>query len=174
MSRKVAPHQVIALFFELAGHDHFKDYRVFGLSQSDQYDARAMIKRAGDKDMPANPQDDRQALTVEFKIDAASVIRDFERETKSAKDIHLLVAWREGTSTSEQFLFADIKHSKHYPGRVFPGVQRYLLDTRTDVHVQVLLLEPFVEALKNPKPAAAPPATAPAPAKKTTAKKKGE
>jgi hypothetical protein len=73
---------------------------------------------------------------------------------------------------SEQILFADIKHSKHYPSGVFPGVQRYLVDTRTDVHVQVLLLEPVVESLKNPKPAAAPPA--PAPAKKPAAKKKGE
>jgi hypothetical protein len=152
---------VIALFFEMAGKGLFKDYRVYGLSQSDQYDARAMIKRVGEKDMPPHPADDRQAMTVEFKIDASAVIKDFEREIKNAKDINLLIAWREGTSTSEQFLFADIKHSKHYPARVFPGVQRYLLDTRTDVHVQVLLLEPLIEMLKNPKPPEPPPPAAP-------------
>ena len=138
---------VIALFFELAGHGYFPDYRLFGLSQKDKYDTRATIKRTGDTSAPPIPSDERQLLVVEFKVVAASLIKDLEREEKDVKDIHLIIAWEEGTSTSPRFGFADIEHSRYYPKRTFPQVQRYLEDTRSGAQVQVLLLKPIVQEI---------------------------
>jgi hypothetical protein len=142
---------VIALFFELAGRGHFKDYRIFGMSQWDKYDSRGAVRRVGEKEQPPTPRDDGQALTVEFKVEAAAVIDDFEKEAKNPKEIQLLIAWREGTTTSEHYGFADIQHSRYAPKKVFPAVQRYLQDTKTGAEVQVLLLQPIVETLRAGK-----------------------
>lgn len=138
---------VIGLFFELAGHGIFPGYRIFGLSQSDKYDSRALIKRVGEVDEPQIPQDERGLAVVEFKRSANLIIRELEQASKSAGDIDLLIAWNEGASASEQFGFADIEHSRYYPDNIFPKVQRYLLDTRSGRQVQVLLLEPIVHEL---------------------------
>lgn len=138
---------VIALFFELAGHGYFPDYRIFGLSQKDKYDARAVIKRIGETSIPPTPGDERQLLIVEFKVIAASIIKDLEREEKDVKDMHLLIAWEEGTSPSQRFGFADITHSRYHPKQSFPQVQRYLEDTRSGAQVQVLLLKPIVQEI---------------------------
>lgn len=143
---------VIALFFELAGRGYFPGYRLFGLSQKDKYDARAVIRRTGDSSDPLTPSDERHLLVLEFKVEAASIVRDFEREEKSAREIHLLVAWNEGTSSSARFGFADIDHSRYYPARSFPRVQRYLEDTRTGAQIQVLLLKPIVQELLEQTP----------------------
>ncbi|TET41401.1 MAG: ATP-binding protein [Dehalococcoidia bacterium] len=138
---------VIALFFELAGHGYFPDYRLFGLSQKDKYDTRATIKRTGETSAPPIPSDERRLLVVEFKVVAASLIKDLEREEKDVKDIHLIIAWEEGTSTSPRFGFADVEHSRYYPKRTFPQAQRYLEDTRSGAQVQVLLLKPIVQEI---------------------------
>jgi hypothetical protein len=140
---------VIALFFELAGRGYFPDYRVFGLSQKDRYDARAIIKRTGDTSVPPVPSDERQLLIVEFKVIAASVIQDMDRGEKDAKDMHLIIAWDEGQSSLPRFGFADITHSKYHPKRTFARVQRYLEDTRSGAQVQVLLLKPIVQEILN-------------------------
>lgn len=155
---------VIALFFELAGKGRFPDFRLFGMSQWDKYDSRGAVRRVGESDPPATPRDDSQALTVEFKVEAAAVIDDFEKEAKTAKDIQLLIAWREGKNTSEHYGFSDIQHSRFAPKKIFPSVQRYLLDTKSGAEVQVLLLEPIVQTLRA---AAGPPATSPAAAPPT-------
>jgi len=128
---------VIALFFELAGHGYFPDYRLFGLSQKDKYDARALIKRSGEASIPPVPSDERHLLVVEFKVIAASIVQDLDRGEKDAKDMHLLIAWEEGQSPLPRFGFADIAHSKYYPKRTFARVQRYLEDTRSGAQVQV-------------------------------------
>ena len=109
------------------------------------------------------------AVTIEFKVEAALVISDFEKEAKHARDVELLVAWDEGTTTSVQFGFADIRHSAYFPDRIFPGVGRYLVDTKTGAQVQILLLKPMIDNLKAGRPPieAHPPAPA-----QTTAKRR--
>jgi hypothetical protein len=142
---------VIALFFELAGRGVFPQYRFFGLSQVDKYDARAAIRREGDPPGVLSPQDESELRVVEFKRTAASVCVDFDRGRKSPNEVHLIIAWDEGESPIERFGFADIEQSRAYqasPRRVFPGAQRFLEDTQTGAQVQVLLLKRIVEALK--------------------------
>jgi hypothetical protein len=138
---------VIALFFELAGRGFFPEYKLFGLSQKDQYDARALIRRAGESEDPAVPVDDRQLQVVEFKVVMSGILSDLEREAKTAREMHLLVAWDKGSFVSERFAVADIEHSRYFPERVFPRAQHYLEDTRSGAQIQVLLLRPIVEEL---------------------------
>lgn len=138
---------VIALFFELAGRGYFADYQLFGLSQKDKYDARAVIRRTGDPSTPPIPSDERHLLVAEFKVKAASLVPELEREQKVAKDIHLVIAWEEGSSSSPRYAFADIEHSKYSPKRTFPRAQRYLEDTRSGAQAQVLLLKPIVQQI---------------------------
>ena len=136
---------VIALFFELIGRGYISGYQVFGLSQRDPYDGRFLIKYKDDENDPAEPLDDRQLTAVDFKVSASSVIRDLERETKDPRELKLVIAWDEGSSNSDRFGFADIEHSRYYPGKVYPGVTRYLQNTKSGAQIQVLLLKSVVD-----------------------------
>ncbi len=139
---------VIALTFELAGHGEFDEYKFFGLSSVDRYDSRAAIVTEGlDPAEVFDPDNDRDLSVVEFKHTAGSLTVDFERNQKDINDIDLLIAWCEGTSQATQYIFEDIAHSNAAaanPSRVFPGVERYIHDTRTGRQVQVLLLDRLV------------------------------
>jgi hypothetical protein len=143
---------VIALFFEMAGHNVFGSYRIFGLSSKDTYDARAGIAtEAKPAELAHNPTDERDLAVVEFKHTASEIVRDFLAGAKDPADLNLLIAWREGSSPSDHYIFEDIKHSddfKRNPSRVFAGVERYIEDSRTGNQVQVLLLDKLVKELK--------------------------
>ena len=140
---------VIALFFELAGHGVLLGYQIFGLSQKERYDSRAVIRYDGKTNDPPIPQEDRHLRVVEFKVKASNVIADLLRGAKKAEDMHLLIAWEEGASSSDQFMFADIEHSRFHPNRKYPKAQKYLRDTKTGAQVQVLLLKDVVNELKQ-------------------------
>ncbi|MEU1795639.1 ATP-binding protein [Streptomyces californicus] len=151
---------VIALFFELAGKGKFPEFSWYGLSQRDKYDARAVIQREGDDaDILKNPVETNLRV-VEFKIRAGSITQDFDREDKNAGDIHLLIAYEEGVSKSDQFQFIDLQDSDtvhRAPERIFPHVTRVLKDTRTGFEVQVLILRDCLEKFFPPPPAPAAP-----------------
>ena len=153
LSTKKAPrdeNDVIALFFELLGREYIKGYQNFGLSQRESYDGRFLIRRSEDVNDPEEPPDDRQLLAVEFKITASSIIRDFEQGIKDPLELKLLIAWDEGSSSSNQFHFEDIEHSiQHHPGKVYSKVTRYLQDTRSGFQIQVLLLKSVIEDIRQ-------------------------
>ena len=153
LSTKKAPrdeNDVIALFFELLGREYIKGYQNFGLSQRESYDGRFLIRRSEDVNDPEEPPDDRQLLAVEFKITASSIIRDFEQGIKDPRELKLLIAWDEGSSSSNQFHFEDIEHSiQHHPGKVYSKVTRYLQDTRSGFQIQVLLLKSVIEDIRQ-------------------------
>ena len=140
---------VIALFFELLGREYLTGYQSFGLSQMEPYDGRFLIRRSGDKSPPLVPADDRQLQAIEFKVTASSLIRDLEREAKDPRELKLVIAWDEGNSNSDQFGFADIEHSMYYENLVYPGVTRYLQNTKSGAQIQVLLLKSVVDSIRE-------------------------
>ena len=142
---------VIALFFELLGRGYIKGYQSFGLSQMDPYDGRFILKRSGDEADPGIPEDDRQLSAVEFKVIASSLIRDLEQGSKNPHELKLLIAWDEGSSSSNQFRFADIEYSKYSSDNVYLGVTRCLHDTKLGSEIQVLLLKSVIEDIKQQK-----------------------
>lgn len=143
---------VIGLFFELAGRGYFPQYRIFGLSQRDVYDCRAAIQREGDDPNVLNPSDDTRLRIVEFKVDAAEVIKDFDRTSKSPRDINLVIAWKVSDYDSKNYGVYDIDQSTAYkasPRRVFPNATKYIYDTKSGAEVQLLLLNEVVEGIKT-------------------------
>ncbi|MGP3733048.1 ATP-binding protein [Streptomyces sp. GDS52] len=151
---------VIALFFELAGMGKFPEFSWYGLSQRDRYDARAVIQRVGESADVLKGPAESDLRVVEFKIRAGSITQDFDREDKSPRDVHLLIAYEEGESKSAQFQFIDLQDSDtahRAPERIFPHVARVLKDTQTGYEVQVLILRDCLEVFFSPPP----PPTAP-------------
>ena len=140
---------VIALFFELLGRGYIDGYQSFGLSQMDPYDGRFIISRSGDTSTPVVPADDRQLSATEFKVTASFLIRDLERGAKDPRELKLVIAWDEGVSNSDQFGFADIEHSRYYPSSIYPGVTRYLQNTKSGAQIQVLLLKSIIDGIRK-------------------------
>ena len=144
---------VISLFAELTARDVLQNYLIFGFSQNDPYDSRMVIRRECDQvDLLHNHKLD-DLKVVEFKLVAASIIRDFESEQKDPKEVDLIIAWDEGVITSSaRFSFEDIQHSKAYkasPQKVFPNVKRFLSDNKRAIEVQALLLKNVISKLKE-------------------------
>ena len=142
---------VIALFFELLGKGYLVGYQSFGLSQKERYDGRFVIKYSGDESSPARPTDDRQLSTVEFKINAITLFREFAQGVKDPRDLDLVIAWEEGSSSSQssQFYFENIEDSRHYRNKVYPGVTHYIADTISGKQIQVLLLKSIIDKIRE-------------------------
>ena len=140
---------VIALFFELLGRGYLEGYQNFGLSQHDRYDGRFVIRRSENDDDSVIPTDDGQLSIVEFKVRAGTLLTDFADGTKDPRDLKLVIAWEEGTSSSAQFYFENIEYSNHHANNVYPGVTRYLEDTMSGSEIQVLLLKSVVDRIRE-------------------------
>lgn len=140
---------VIALFFELLGRRDLTGYQSFGLSQRDTFDGRFLIRRSGDEAELVVPADDRQLSAIEFKVTAATIIKELASETKPPRELKLLIAWDEGSSNSDQFEFADIEYSNFHPDRVYPDVTRYIQNTKSGAQIQVLLLKSVIDRIRE-------------------------
>lgn len=149
--RKVPKYEndVIALFSELLGRGYLEGYQNFGLSQMDPYDGRFIIRRTQDEGDPLPPSDERQLSVVEFKTEADKLFREFEIGDKNPRELNLVIAWEEGSSSSTQFFFENIEYSRHYPDKVYPGVTRYIEDTLSGVQIQVLLLKSITDNIRE-------------------------
>jgi len=143
---------VIALFFEALGKNKIKGYRIFGLSQKDRYDCRAAIQREGDNESILEPEREDQLKVVEFKLKARDIIRDFDQSNKFPREVHLVIAWEEGSYESKYYEIYDIHQSEAYeasPKKVFPEVTHYIHDAKQGTEVQVLLLQEFATKIQS-------------------------
>lgn len=149
-SRKIPndENDVIGLFFELLGKGTLQGYQIFGLSQRDRYDCRALIAR-GSGALPPVPMTDAQLEIVEFKLHASLIVRDIEAEEKNSAEVKLIIAWDEGNITSPRFAFDDQGASHYRAGDIFPGVTRVFFDSNNGAEVQVLLLKSVIEGMSN-------------------------
>lgn len=141
---------VIGLFFEMLGRRDLEGYHLYGLSQKDRYDCRAVIRREADTVSLPNPADDSKLRVVEFKVKADEIIRDFDKMQKFSRDVDLVIAWDIGNYSSNNHEIYDIDQSDAYkasPKQVFPGVTRFIYDAKTGTEVQILLLKDVVGKL---------------------------
>lgn len=139
---------VIALFAALISTKQLNGYLVYGFSQSDRYDSRMIVHRECDPpNLLDNPQE-KDLRTVEFKVSASSIIRDIESDAKDIGDMHLLIAWDQGSMQGTRFSLESIEHSNAYkssPKKVFSGAMHYLNDNKSGKQLQVLLLRHFID-----------------------------
>jgi hypothetical protein len=138
---------VISLFFELTGRDHFQEFLWYGLSSMDTYDGRAVIKRASDPATMLSAPQEHDLRVVEFKLRGASIARDFDREEKQPGRVDLVICYEVGVSPVPTFQVIDIAASD--VGRSdkgpYPGVTHVLLDTVTGREVQILPIRKVIE-----------------------------
>lgn len=140
---------VIALLFELTGRGHLNNFRWFGLSSKDTYDARALIKRNSDPQSMLDNPDKSDLRVVEFKLRGASVARDFNQGAKQAARVDLVICWEIGVSPVGDYLVVDLADSnidKSTEG-AYPGVTHVLMDAVTGFEVQLFPLQTFMETL---------------------------
>lgn len=138
---------VIGLFFELAGNGWFPEYKIFGLSQRATYDGRAAIQREGDDISIFTPEADTDLKTVEFKLHATDVMKDFEQQQKSSREIDLVIAWDEGSYENANYGFHLISESAaadRSPSMVYPRASWVIEDRHEGYEVQVILLREIV------------------------------
>ncbi len=144
---------MIALFFELTGRGHFPQFLWYGLSASDTYDARAVIKRASDPETVLTEPKASDLRVVEFKLRGASIARDFDREDKRQDRMHLIICYEVGDSPLEAYQVIPFEDSKYEKADVepFPGVTHVLLDTVTGRETQILPLKEFLKMAYPPQ-----------------------
>jgi hypothetical protein len=158
LSQKKVPHDendVIALFFELTGLGHFSEFRWYGLSSSDPYDGRAIIRRPGDPDRLDTDPRDTDLRVIEFKLRGASIARDFDRETKRPDRVDLVICYEIGDSPVDLYQVVELADSRlgQSDAEPYPGVTHVLLDTVTEREVQLL---PLMAYLTTAYPAETP------------------
>lgn len=144
---------VIALFFELTGRGYFAEYRWYGLSSSDTYDARAIIKRSSDSPKLFTAPVDTDLRVVEFKLRGASIARDFDREEKRPERVNLVICYEVGASPVDTYQVVELADSNLGRGDIeaYPGVTHVLLDTVTEREIQILPLKAFIISAYPPE-----------------------
>ena len=132
---------VIALFFELAGMGIIKGFKWYGLSQSDTYDGRAIIRRESDDPDPLLRPHENDLRTIEFKLKGASIARDFDHEEKHIDIVDLVICYEVDRSPIRDFQVVNWEESALQRNEdPFPFVRSVLHDTRTSNEVQMLAL----------------------------------
>src|SRR4030067_2937424 len=99
----------------------------------DKYDSRMIIKRDCDRLDILDKPSEGDLRIVEFKLEVAGAIKDFENETKDPADIHLLIAWGQGSFNSSRFSIEEIEHANSFkasPKKVFSGVKHFVHDNK--------------------------------------------
>ena len=143
---------LIGLFYELAGHGIFPEYRIFGLSQWERYDGRAAVLMDPDAPSMLDPKDDTRLKMIEFKLHARDIIRNFVLQQKDPHEVNLVIAWDEGTYNNPSYDFFEISESHVYEASrksVFPHANWYIEDRHLGYEIQVILLKEIVEKLKE-------------------------
>jgi len=151
LAEKKIPHDendVIALFFELTGMGHFREFHWFGLSSRDTYDGRAIIRRAEDSERLHDRPRETDLQIIEFKLRGASIARDFDRDEKQFHRVKLVICYEIGTSPIELYQVVEFQDSDtgQSDGAACPGVTHVLLDTVTGRELQILPLKDYLNA----------------------------
>jgi len=156
---------VVALFHELMGLGILRGYRVFATSQSDRYDSLFFWDyHAADKlmfDTKANRLGVNRDLAdsgasepkvLEYKYSFDSLISDFEKEEKFAKQIDLVVCWSPGKAYKEKFQFESLLVADEGSSRQCFGSTHhaYAVGAHDRPAFEVIVLEDLLAWLQNP------------------------
>jgi hypothetical protein len=148
---------VIALIFELVGKGEFSEFEWYGLSSRDTYDCRAFYKPEGSS---AKAKSQSDLKIIEFKLNGASVARDFDTDNdKDLRRVDLVICYEIGKSPVPSYQVVPLEQSDIYRGEnvIYPGVTHVLYDTSSGKEVQLLPLRDYIrKRYSSAKPAALP------------------
>ena len=157
LSITTVPHDendVISLFFELAGRGFISDFKWYGLSQSDTYDGRAIIRRENEDSSVLDDPKEHYLKTIEFKLRGASIARDFDREEKNISEVALVICYELGESAIQGYQIVDWENSEseRIGDLPFPHVRSVLHEARTSTEVQMLVLKDVLKDIVGEPP----------------------
>jgi hypothetical protein len=135
---------VIALLFELVGMGHFSEFDWYGLSSRDTYDCRAYYRAEG---APAKATSQTDLKVIEFKLNGASIARDFDTDDdKDLRRVDLVICYQIGESPIPSYQIVPLDKSDFYRSDKipYPGVTHLLYDTGSGKEVQMLPLREYV------------------------------
>jgi hypothetical protein len=109
------------------------------MSQYLVYDGRAALQLSSQAEVPS-PEVDADLRNVEFKLNLAALIDDFEQELKVPEEITLVVVWDDALSTEiTDYQVVDIEHTDD-ADRGFHRVTKALHCKRRARMIQMLVL----------------------------------
>lgn len=156
---------VIALFHELVGAGVLKGLRFFGTSQNDRYDSLFMIEYPKDFAILFDGTKNRLGIArafdlpyfsepkvLEYKYSFDSLVDDFEKEEKFAKQIDLVVCWTAGTQYKAKFYLMPLLVGDEGSSRLTFGTthQAYAIGSQNSPAFEVLVLEDLLNWLQDP------------------------
>ena len=164
-STPLSEQDVVVLLNQLIAGGVIRGVKMMATSQTNRYDSvfryfisEPLINHVFNMDQnplgvektPAKPASS-EPLVLEYKYDMDALIREFENEDKSEKDIDLVVAWNIGTEWKKRYSLTpllDLKNLQHRPAH---GVTHIFSDAISgDRRFYGIILSELVEYLDNP------------------------
>jgi hypothetical protein len=165
VSKPQQEQDVIALFHELIGADVLKGFKIFATSQSDRYDSLIFMDYEKDQDVLFDSVSQRLGVTrdyslpystepkvMEYKYSFDSLVSDFDKEEKFAKQIDFVVCWKAGTHFREKFFFQPLLIGEEGSSRQIFGAthQAFTQGAHNQPAFEVLILEDLLNWLQDP------------------------
>lgn len=156
---------VVALFHELIGAKVLKGFRFFGTSQSDRYDSLFFMDYGESDDVLFQASSNRlgvnrgfslpyqtQPMVLEYKFTFDSLVDDFEKEEKFAKQVDLVVCWTAGTRYKSKFFLLPLLVGDEGSSRQTFGAthQAFPSGAQNTPAFEVVVLEDLLSWLQDP------------------------
>lgn len=153
---------VVALFHQLCGLGLLKTYRIFSTSQSDKYDSLFYVEIPGPevsfdkKSQPLGvtksyptPSYTSEPKVLEYKYDLDSLVSDFDKEVKFAKQIDFVVCWKTGDNFREKFFLKSLLVGDEGSDREFFGATHKAIANGGAHQFEVLILDDLLRYLRD-------------------------
>ena len=152
-SEPLSEQDVIVLFNQLIAGGVIRGIKLLATSQTQQYDGvfKFSIKEPftnHEFDKENNPLGvkelhyDREYLSppkiLEYKFNIDALIRDFETEYKSEKEIHLAIAWELGSECHRNYEVTSLLDLEHIHLREYHGITHILHSATSKFYVIIL------------------------------------
>lgn len=157
---------VVALFHELVGTGVLRGFRFFGTSQSDRYDSLFLMEYSHEDNILFETETQRlgvnRSLTLpystepkvlEYKYTFDSLVDDFDREEKFAKQVDLVVCWRAGSGYKSKFYLQPLLVGDEGSSRFIFGSthQAFPPGSQGSPSFEVIVLEDLLAWLQDRK-----------------------
>jgi hypothetical protein len=156
---------VVALFHELIGAKILRGFRFFGTSQSDRYDSLFFLEYLSEDNIQYKSPYVRLGISrdyqlpyitepkvLEYKYTFDSLVDDFEKEEKFAKQIDLVVCWSVGTKYKEKYFLQPLLTGDEGSSRRIFGAthQAFPVGAQSIPDFEVIVLEDLLNWLRDP------------------------
>ena len=153
----------VALFHELIGAKVLRGFRFFGTSQSDRYDSLFFMEYSGEDKILYDSKANRLGVSrdyplpystepkvLEYKYSFESLVGDFEREEKFAKQIDLVVCWNVGTNyKSKYYLQSLLVGDEGSSRKIFGSTHQAFATGQSVPDFEVVVLEDVLNWLRD-------------------------